>query len=165
MDDSNNWRPVVGREGRYEVSKDGQVRLVTGRVLCQWTNSQGYSQVRLSQPRKTERVHRIVAEAFVPNPNGLPVVNHVDFDRSHNASANLEWCTQWENLRHSEKAGRMQRDYWIGKRSPSATLTDEAAAAIRLEYAKGGISWATLGEKHGVSKRSVGRIVREESYV
>jgi hypothetical protein len=149
----------------YEVSENGQIRLMTGRIIGQWSNDQGYKLVRLSKPRKIERVHRIVAEAFIPNPKCLPFINHIDFDRSNNASVNLEWCTQRENLQHSEKSGRMQRNYWVGKRSPNAILNEETAAGIRLEYAKGGISWAALGAKHGISKRSVGRIVRGESYV
>jgi ribosome-binding protein aMBF1 (putative translation factor) len=106
-----------------------------------------------------------VAEAFIENPLGLPFVNHIDCARDNNNASNLEWCTQWQNLNHSQKLGRMQRDYWIGKRSPSAKLSNEAVARIRNEYASGGISWEALAKKFSTNKRTVGRIVAGESYV
>lgn len=111
------------------------------------------------------RVHRVVAEAFIPNPDGFPFVNHIDCVRNNNTIANLEWCTQWQNIRHSQALGRMQRDYWTGRRSPNAALSEEDAAKIRAEYSAGGISWAFLAKKYKTNKRTVGRIVSGESYV
>jgi hypothetical protein len=160
------WQPIGGYEGVYEVSTNGEVRrLSDGAVLKQWKNDQGYMLVRLSGPRCVFRVHRLVASAFIPNNDGLPLVNHVDFNRANNKAENLEWCDQRYNLFHSQKMGRMQRDYWSGKRSPNAYLTDEIAFKIREEYESGGVSWEALGRKYDVSKRTVGRIIRRESYV
>jgi NUMOD4 motif len=159
-----DWQPIETHVGRYEVSTTGDVRHTSGRVLKQWHNDQGYALVRLSSPRTVARVHRLVAQAFIPNPLGLPFVNHIDFDRAHNIPTNLEWCTQWHNLNHSQKAGRMQRNFWKGKRSPSAKLTDGAAKAVRDAYAFGGKSWETIGQEFGVSKRTIGRIISGESY-
>jgi hypothetical protein len=159
------WRPVVGYEDYYEVSDEGCVRSTKGWAMRSWLNKQGYALVRLANPRRIIRVHRIVAEAFICNPNCLPFVNHLDCNRSNNIAVNLEWCTQWQNLDHSQRLGRMQRDYWVGKRSPSAKLTDEQATAIRGEYARGGKSWAAIGTDYGISKRTVGRIIQGESYV
>lgn len=160
-----DWLPVIGYEGIYEVSEVGEVRTTKGRVLKQFLNDQGYSLIRVSGPRKILRVHRIVAEAFLPNPDNLPFVNHIDCVRNNNCVKNLEWCTQWQNLNHSHVLGRMQRNYWVGRRSPSANLSDEVVASIRGEYASGGISWAALAKKYGTNKRTVGRIVSGESYV
>lgn len=159
------WLPIETHRGVYEVSSGGAVRRVGGRCAGQWVSDHGYAIVRLSSPRVIARVHRLVATAFIPNPNGFPVVNHLDSNRLNNNVENLEWCTQWSNLKHAADLGRMQRDYWVGKRSPSARLTDEAVAAIRNEYSLGGVSWENLGKKYGVSKRSIGRIVCGESYV
>jgi len=159
------WKPVKGREGSYEVSDSGQIRKCSGKVLGQWKNDQGYSLARLANPRKTVRVHRIVAEAFIPNPKSYPFVNHIDCNRSNNSVENLEWCTQWQNLEHSRRLGRMQNDYWKGKRSPNAALDEETVRQIRQAYANGNISWDAVGKKFGVSKRTVGRIVNGESYV
>lgn len=158
------WRPIEGWSGRYEVSVSGQVRRRNGKPLKQWKNSHGYMLVRLSNPRAVERVHRLVAKAFIPNTEAKPFVNHINNERADNRAENLEWCTQLENLAHADRQGRMQRDYWVGKRSPSAMLSDRDVAAIRAEYAAGGVSWAALGEKYGIGKRSIGRILKGESY-
>lgn len=158
------WKSVPGYEHRYEVSDVGNVRKTSGPIIGQWKNDQGYCLVRLSKPRATFRVHRLVAEAFIDNPEQLPFVNHKDCDRANNTAGNLEWCTQWQNLSHSEKLGRMQRNYWAGKRSPNAALSDEQVKAIRREYADGDVSWAALGKKYGICKRSIGRVVKGESY-
>lgn len=159
------WLPVVGYESRYEVSDDGQVRKVSGELLGQWPNSDGYPFVRLSNPRKMVRVHRLVATAFVPNPNARRTVNHIDCARSNNAASNLEWCSQAENLEHSSRLGRMQRDYWKGKRSPNAKLSPEMVAAIRYRRSSSNDSMQTIADRFSVSKRTVGKIVNGESYV
>jgi hypothetical protein len=110
------------------------------------------------------RVHRIVAEAFIPNPDNLPTVNHLNNNRSDNRVENLEWCSQQENLAHADRQGRMQRDYWQGKRSPNARLSSEQVAEIRRLYADGDASWADLAQVFGVSKRAIGRCITKETY-
>jgi hypothetical protein len=159
------WKPYPGREDHYEVSSCGSLRnLLTGKPVSIWKNSQGYMAARLSRPRETIRVHRAVAQTFIENPNALPFVNHIDCVKNNNNKSNLEWCTQWQNLRHSALLGRMQNDYWKGKRSPSAVLDDSQVALIRKEYAKGGKSWSKIGKEFGVSKRTIGRILSGETY-
>jgi hypothetical protein len=160
-----NWRPLRGYAGKYEVSDCGTIRTCAGRVLKSWLNDQGYELARVSGPRKVLRVHRVVAEAFVPNPDSLPFVNHINCSRSSNNATNLEWCTQWQNLNHSQKLGRMQRDYWLGKRSPSAKLSNDQVAQIKAVYSNGGLSLEAVGRLFNVSKRTVGRIISGESYV
>ena len=99
------WRPVVGYEGLYEVSNTGRVRSIDryvktcygsyrlhkGKVLSPGIRPDGYLVVSLQY--RMFRVHRIVAEAFLPNPDNLPQVNHKDEDKSNNRVDNLEWCT------------------------------------------------------------------------
>lgn len=119
-------RPVIGYEGFYEVNTLGEVfsveRWVTRlapygavrqfvpekkRVLS--NHSTGYLTVRLSDTDKikTHRVHRLVAEAFIPNPNNKPYVNHKDSNRQNNNVDNLEWVTAKENTDHAVKCGRL----------------------------------------------------------
>lgn len=160
----STWKPVVGYEQSYEVSDQGLVRRVSGELVGQWANDQGYMLVRLSGPRRTVRVHRLVAEAFVSNPSGAQGVNHIDCNRANNAAANLEWCSQGENIRHSRRLGRYP-DYWKGKRSPNATLSPDVVDAIRSAYATGAESWDSIAKRFGTNKRTVGKIVRMESYV
>lgn len=159
------WRPVQGYEGRYEVSEQGQIRRTDGKLVGLYQNSSGYLLARLSQPRREVRAHRVVAEAFIPNPLNLPYVNHIDCDPKNNQAKNLEWCTQKQNLAHSRALGRMQADYWKGKRSPNSSLSDETANQIRRDRLETGLSWEALAEKHGTNKRTVGRILRGETYV
>lgn len=159
------WQPIETHEGRYEVSSSGEVRKVNGQILKQWLSDQGYSLARLSSPRTVARVHRLVAQAFVANPDNLPFVNHIDCNRANNMASNLEWCTQWQNLKHSSDLGRMPRDYWKGRRSPNALLDDATVAEIRTQYQAGGVSWERLGADFGISKRAVGRLLRGETYV
>lgn len=159
------WQPIETHVGLYEVSACGAVRSTCGRILKQWLSNQGYSLVRLSSPRTVARVHRLVAAAHIPNPRKFPFVNHLDCNRANNNASNLEWCTQWQNINHSRNLGRMQLNYWSGRRSPNAALSDAVAEEIRERYKSGGESWAALGVVYGVSKRSIGRIVNGESYV
>lgn len=110
-----NWKPVVGYEGAYEVSDTGQVRSLDrivystqgrkyfkpGRVLKTNTPGNRYPRATLRLNGKTtpKHVHRIVAEAFIPNPEGLPVVRHLNDIPDDNRVENLAWGTHYDNMR------------------------------------------------------------------
>lgn len=87
-------RPVKGFEDKYQVSDDGKVYRIDGMELHQYYVSRGYKIVILykDKKQKTKLVHRLVAEAFIPNPDNLPQVNHKDEDKENNTVSNLEWC-------------------------------------------------------------------------
>ena len=155
------WRAVPGWP-QYEVYSAGEIWGPNGKV-GKWFSDQGYELVRLSGPRQVERVHRLVAKAFCPNPHGKPCVNHIDHNRANNSAANLEWCTQAENLAHADKAGRMRRDFWAGRRSPNAKLSDRQVIEIRVKYAIGVETFQSLAKSFGLSKRAIGRIVNRET--
>lgn len=104
MKDELKWLPVIGYEELYEVSNYGQVRNTrTGKILS-GVNTNGYIRVRLynkdGKPNKYY-VHRLVAEAFILNPNNYPIVNHKDENKSNNYYENLEWCTYLYNLTYN----------------------------------------------------------------
>lgn len=101
------WKDIAGYEGLYQVSNLGRVkslkRLHTKeRIISQEVNHRGYARVNLWKENKQKKfsVHRLVAEAFIENPEGKPQVNHIDEDKLNNTAKNLEWCTQVENHRH-----------------------------------------------------------------
>ena len=108
------WKPVVGYEGLYEVSNygriksfdtyrkgnNGSIRCCKGRILKLRTDKDGYFKVVLykNNKPKTFTVHRLVAEAFLPNPDNLPCVNHKDECKTNNNVNNLEWCNIKYNI-------------------------------------------------------------------
>ena len=103
--DKEIWRDIQGFEGLYEVSTKGRVRNIrTGKVLKYVIGGMGYPFVNLykanSKPKHI-KVHRLVALAFIDNPDNLPEVNHIDEDKRNNDISNLEWCTASENQKHS----------------------------------------------------------------
>lgn len=103
------WIPVADYPA-YEVSSLGKVRNASTRhVLKPAPNSKGYLCVLLYQgskaSRKTFLVHRLVAQAFLPNPSHLPQVNHLNGQKGDNKAVNLEWCTQSHNMKHAFATG------------------------------------------------------------
>lgn len=100
------FKDIQGFEGRYEVSNMGNVRsLKYGKIryLKPAKNQKGYYFVRLYKNGilKNFKVHRLVANAFVENPNGYNEINHIDEDKTNNKASNLEWCTHKYNKRYS----------------------------------------------------------------
>lgn len=104
---TEEWRPVVGAEEDYIVSNLGNVASLnynhTGECrLLKQNLSRGYQRVAIVKNGKylSVKVHRLVAEAFIPNPEGLPQVNHKDEDKTNNAVWNLEWCDCHYNINY-----------------------------------------------------------------
>lgn len=103
------WKDVVGYEGLYQVSNKGRVLSLKSyggnkhRLLTPQDNGTGYLKVGLSSNGKQKQVliHRIVAEAFIPNPDKLDFVNHKDENKANNVVDNLEWCTKPYNSKYS----------------------------------------------------------------
>ena len=114
------WRPVVGYEGLYEVSSYGRVksldkydsmnRFLRGRILRLFTDGLGYLRAQLysNSKRKSFLVHRLVAQAFIPNPDNLPQVNHRDENPSNDNVDNLEWCDGKYNVNYGTRIDRIR---------------------------------------------------------
>lgn len=121
--DLEAWRPIPGYEGIYEVSSLGRVRScerdirmkngvprhIQPKLKQPTLRSDGYLDVQLwsNNEVKSWVVHRLVALAFIPNPDNLPMINHIDCDRTNNCVNNLEWTTASGNLLHAKKLGRL----------------------------------------------------------
>lgn len=117
------WKDVVGYESFYQVSNTGEVRskdrrvptrnsekfaIRKGRILIQMTSKNGYKKVSLTRnvnDKKQIHIQRLVALAFIPNPESKPFVNHIDGDKTNNHVSNLEWVTEKENAKHASEIG------------------------------------------------------------
>ncbi len=163
---SEIWRPIVGYGDCYSVSSYGRVMRTSPRNIkrhptrsrakpfrpspCRaFVNRGGYPQVRIGPVghQQTVCVHRLVAHAFVPNPLGLPEVNHRDGHKANNLVANLEWVTHSDNLKHAVKTGLQNVRY--GELSPHVKLTDAQAIAIRADTRTAAQISATYGVSRG----------------
>lgn len=104
---TEKWVPVFGCNGKILVSNCGQIKslLRDERILKCQKDGKGYLRVSITidRKRKTYKVHRLVAEHFIDNPNLLPQVNHIDGDKTNNYASNLEWVTNKENSEHAIK--------------------------------------------------------------
>lgn len=121
------FKYISGYEGLYQISNLGNVR--SFKAVSKGGNlkpvyRKGYATVilRKNGVSKVHSIHRLIAEAFIPNPDNLPYINHIDGNKSNNDISNLEWCTQLENMRHAFNTGLI-------KRKP---LTDEQKQYISM---------------------------------
>jgi hypothetical protein len=158
------WKPIPNYVGRYLVSDTGDVlSAITGLILSPGLAGNGYLSVSLMNKNgvaRTHMLHRLIAEAFIPNPDELPEVNHKDGNKLNNVISNLEWCSYTDNLKHSyvrKLRGRMK----------SCKLSEEDVAYIRATY----VPWSTgetsakaLAKKFGVTKNWITTVASGRKY-
>ena len=111
MTEEEIWCPVKNYESLYEVSDQGRVKSIgygKERILKPFRNKGGYLLVGLCKngEQKKCKVHRLVAQTFIPNPDNLPEVNHKDEDKENNSVQNLEWCTDKYNTNYGTRTQR-----------------------------------------------------------
>ena len=121
MSEVTIWKDVKNFEGIYQVSNTGMVRTVSrtyiskigrlhsviGKVRILYVSNIGYELITLYKNGVglTHKIHRMVATAFLNNPNNLPQVNHMDGNKQNNNVGNLEWCSAYDNIAHAERTG------------------------------------------------------------
>ena len=166
------WKPIKGYEDYYEVSSLGRFRslpkIVGGRWgKCQYKGkvvktvenpSHGYGQVSLvgNGKKTTHRAHRLIAEAFIDNPDNKPYVNHIDCNKMNNCVDNLEWVTAKENTAHLHKLGRSNPRR--GEDCPQSKLDTGDVYGIRYAIECGARNFE-IAKMYSVSQSTIGDIV------
>lgn len=146
------WKDIKGYEGLYQVSDLGRVKSFkrdSERILKPLTKTTGYKSVTLSNKQvkhQSINVHRLVADAFIPNPDNKPQVNHIDEDKTNNMVSNLEWVTAKENANHGtaiERRKQHPNSHCNRKKIVCTTTSDEyssiSEAANELNLSAGNI--------------------------
>lgn len=153
LNTSVTWKPIKGFPD-YLVSSDGRVKSLkksAARELKTWM-CRDYHQVnlRVKGVRKHFYVHRLVAEHYIPNPDKLPEVNHINEDKLDNRVENLEWCDRVANAKHSARAGKGL--YKLGR-----PLNREEVVTIK-DLLGEGLSSTKIAEMFGVSRSAIQHI-------
>lgn len=165
------WLPVPNTNERYYVSSNG--RLVTTSfknsnrcsIMKPALDANGYLRTMLliNGKLKTIKLHRIIAETFIPNIEDKPCVNHKDFNRANNAISNLEWCTHKENAEYSYKAGRIKKpictNFVKGSKIGTSKLTEEQVREIRMKFKPRIYTRKMLGAEYGVSPSTIQDVI------
>lgn len=171
------WRPVPGCVGLYEVSsfgslrsidrtiidKLGRPRLQKGRVIKQQTTKWGYrvGWVSVECQETLLKIHRVVAQAFIPNDASLPQVNHKDGDKTNNCVGNLEWCDATHNVQHAIRTGLKR--FHRGEKIWIAKVTEDDVRAIR-RFRAAGRKLRDLAGQFGLSQSATWAIIQRKSW-
>lgn len=123
------WKPVFCGENEYKISSNGRIwSCISKRIMKQHTEHCGYSVIKLSGGHghgKNFFIHKLVAEAFLPNQNGLPEVNHKDENPLNNQSDNLEWCEHKYNIKYGTRTAKVTK-----KRNKAVVQFDQTGKRV-----------------------------------
>lgn len=179
MGKAEEWKSlaVLGVHASYSISSTGRLRrnsyinsrnrFVPEKIIECAVGNTGYRVYNFMVDGKSKqiKIHRLVAMAFLDNPNGYDVVNHIDGNKLNNNIENLEWCTQSHNNIHALRTGlrtnrRTERRY--GESAYHYKLSDEEVEKIRWMKATSSMSNASIAKEFQIGESQVGRIIRGE---
>lgn len=158
--DGVEWKDIEGYEGKYRISSRGEVFSIrTNKILKPGVSNRHHSVIlRDNGKYQTLRVHRLVAKAFIPNPDNLPIIHHIDHNAFNNRVENLEWCHQSHNMKKAREANRLNISF--GTKNGNAKLDESSVKLIRALYKQGGESYMSLGRRFNVHCDTIRQIVK-----
>lgn len=168
-------KDIPGFEGIYSIMKEGKVwshkrnkkignnaqQPIGGFFKKQYLTSHGYYAVNLTNNynRKVFYIHRLIAQAYIPNPDNLPCINHKNGIKTDNRIENLEWCTHLHNALHAwEKGLQKPHEGLKGMKGFKAKLTDTQVLEIRRLHKEENKTLHQLGAIYGVAWQTIGSI-------
>ena len=160
------WKDIKGYEGLYRVSNFGRVYSIrNGILLKQWLRGRkGDEYLTIDLSRKMYSVHRLVAQAFIPNPENKPQVNHKDGNKLNNNVENLEWVTDIENQRHAVANGL--RTYIKGSNNTKCILSKDDVRYIKNNFIYKDTNFGAVGlaKRFNVDKKTIMNIINGITY-
>lgn len=144
------WKPITDFPD-YEVSNDGRVYSLRSSIELKPRIIRNYKYVCLYPGKRWKRIHRLVAKAFIPNPDNLPEVNHKDLDKMNCHDWNLEWKTHKGNTQHAIANGAHKTCHQNGEDNDNSKLTVERVLAIREDTR----SQRQIAKDYGISQQTV----------
>lgn len=157
------WKNIEGFRELYQVSNLGRIRRRDNKkILTPLTLTKGYKGVRLYYEKKkatTKKIHRLVAQHFIPNPLNLPQVNHKDGDKANNKVSNLEWCSNDYNMNHAIEHHLILQ----GERRGKSKCTESSLKLLQrlIDY---GFTIKQLSIIYGICKQAMKQIIRNQTY-
>lgn len=155
------WRKIENYGNLYEVSSNGRVRDTRGNIKPMYKNNKGYYCLSLYYKGKTYHptIHRLVAIAFISNPNNYKQINHIDCNKENNRVSNLEWCTQHYNFAEGMKTFQYSKneDHYFAKLKNSDVF-------MIYELYKLGFNRATVAKIFNINPSSLEAIEKGVSY-
>ena len=163
--DIDSMVEIPGYEGLYAITKDGRVwsyKKLNSYVTWMKSREDKYKRIELRKDnkKKSHYLHRLLAEAYIPNPDNLPYVNHIDGNKHNNNLGNLEWCTHAENMKHAFTIGLKNL---TGSKNNNSKLVEEDAIDIRMLFEKG-FDRGYLANVYKVNRATINHVIARDTW-
>ena len=161
MTRAEEWKPLLGFEGRYDISNLGRIKNIkSNRIVKSQISPQGYLCCSLRRIGETKtctiRINRAIAQAFIPNPYNYPVVNHKDGNKLNNSIENLEWCTYKHNIQHS---------FALGLQTPNGCKLIKDDYAMIHAMRRSGYRYREIVAAFNLDKQTIYEALKRKSYL
>lgn len=146
----------------YKISNLGRVMKPCGNIAVLSDNGNGYKTcaIRLDKKQGREYIHRLVAQAFIPNPDNLPQVNHIDCNKDNNCVSNLEWISASKNILHAHAEGRMKKRLEYGD---IKVLTKDQVYDLYLSVKRDKVGISEKARQMGIARTTASSIINKKS--